>query len=268
MGVPALFRWLSQKYPKIISSVIEERPQEVVGEEIPVDFTQRNPNGEEFDNLYLDMNGIVHPCSHPEDKPPPATEEEMMHEVFKYTERVVNMVRPRKLLMIAIDGVAPRAKMNQQRSRRFRSAKENKEKDEEKAEYVKMLQSKGSAIQGEEILSKKTWDHNAITPGTPFMNLLATSLRWWIAKKLNTDPSWASLKIIISDASVPGEGEHKIMEFVRSQRRSIDHDPNTRHVIYGLDADLIMLGLATHEPHFRVLREDVFFQESKAREIW
>lgn len=48
------------------------------------------------------MNGIVHPCSHPEDKAPPETEEEMMLEVFTYTERVVNMVRPRKLLMIAI----------------------------------------------------------------------------------------------------------------------------------------------------------------------
>jgi 5'-3' exonuclease len=57
---------------------------------------------QEFDNLYLDMNGIVHPCSHPEDGAPPETEEEMMLEVFKYTERVVNMVRPRKLLMIAV----------------------------------------------------------------------------------------------------------------------------------------------------------------------
>jgi 5'-3' exoribonuclease 2 len=67
-----------------------------------VDITGPNPNGEEFDNLYLDMNGIVHPCSHPEDRPPPANEEEMMYEIFKYTERVVNMVRPRKLLMMAV----------------------------------------------------------------------------------------------------------------------------------------------------------------------
>ncbi|GFF39187.1 5'-3' exoribonuclease 2 [Aspergillus udagawae] len=268
MGVPALFRWLSNKYPKIISSVIEELPYEVNGEEVPVDTTKPNPNGEEMDNLYLDMNGIVHPCTHPEGKPPPANEQEMMVEIFKYTDRVVNMVRPRKLLMIAVDGVAPRAKMNQQRARRFRSAQEAKEADEKKEEFRKMLAKQNGNKVDEEIqeeVVKKTWDSNVITPGTPFMDILAASLRYWIAYKLNTDPAWEKLKIIISDATVPGEGEHKIMEFIRSQRAAPEHDPNTRHVIYGLDADLIMLGLATHEPHFRVLREDVFFQESRAR---
>ena len=102
MGVPALFRWLSQKYPKIVSQVVEEKAEQVEGQQIPVDTSRPNPNGEEFDNLYLDMNGIVHPCSHPEDRPPPATEEEMMLAVFQYTDRVVNMVRPRRLLMIAV----------------------------------------------------------------------------------------------------------------------------------------------------------------------
>ncbi|KAI9041135.1 5'-3' exoribonuclease 2 [Aspergillus affinis] len=267
MGVPALFRWLSNKYPKIISPVIEELPHEVDGAEVSVDTTRPNPNGEEMDNLYLDMNGIVHPCTHPEGKPPPANEQEMMLEIFKYTNRVVNMVRPRKLLMIAMDGVAPRAKMNEQRGRRFRSAREYKENSKKKEDLQKLLaKQQGKKISDEVIkeqVIQKTWDSNVITPGTPFMDILAASLRYWIAYKLNTDPSWEKMKIIISDATVPGEGEHKIMEFVRSQRASPEHNPNTRHVMYGLDADLIMLGLATHEPHFRILREDVFHQESK-----
>lgn len=158
--------------------------------------------------------------------------------------------------------------MNQQRSRRFRSAQEAQEKENDKQELIKLLkQQNGGNLSTEslETVTKKAFDSNSITPGTPFMDILALSLRYWCQYKLNTDPGWAELKIIISDATVPGEGEHKIMNFVRSQRASPDHDPNTRHVIYGLDADLIMLGLATHEPHFRVLREDVFFQEQKAR---
>ncbi|KAI8301808.1 GTPase-activator protein for Ras-like GTPase [Colletotrichum sp. SAR11_240] len=248
MGIPAAFRWLSNKYPKIISPVIEEQPVKMDdGSEIPVDTTGPNPNGEELDNLYLDMNGIVHPCSHPEDRPAPKDEEEMMLEVFRYTDRVVNMVRPRKLLMIAVDA---------------------QQKEEDKEELMKLLKQQNGGVIPEETLesmTKKAFDSNSITPGTPFMDILAASLRYWCAYKLNTDPAWARLKIIISDATVPGEGEHKIMSFVRSQRISPDYDPNTRHVIYGLDADLIMLGLATHEPHFRVLREDVFFQDSKPR---
>lgn len=229
--------------------------------DIPVDISRPNPNGEEFDCLYLDMNGIVHPCTHPEGKPAPETEEEMMTEVFKYTERVVNMIRPRKLLMMAIDGVAPRAKMNQQRSRRFRSAQDAKILQDQREEELEERRKRGQASEDEVV--KRSWDSNAITPGTPFMDLLASSLRYWIVHKLNTDPGWKNLCVVLSDASVPGEGEHKIMDYIRRKRSDPNHDPNMKHVIYGLDADLIMLSLATHEPHFKVLREDVFAQDLK-----
>lgn len=59
VGVPSFYRWLVNKYPNIRVKAIEDHC---------VDTSSLNPNGIEFDNLYLDMNGIIHPCFYPEDQ--------------------------------------------------------------------------------------------------------------------------------------------------------------------------------------------------------
>ena len=184
----------------------------------------------------------------------------MMIEIFKYIDRIFAMVRPRRLLYLAIDGVAPRAKMNQQRSRRFRAAQESKEKQDRALEIRKELVENGDEVPDEEISS---FDSNCITPGTPFMDLVARSLRYYIFKKVNSEPAWQQINVILSDASVPGEGEHKIVDYIRKQRLEPNYDPNQQNVIYGLDADLIMLSMATHESRFHVLREDVFSEDKQ-----
>uniref|UniRef100_A0A7N6F725 5'-3' exoribonuclease n=1 Tax=Anabas testudineus TaxID=64144 RepID=A0A7N6F725_ANATE len=216
MGVPAFFRWLSRKYPSIIVHSVEEKGKECNGVRIPVDTTKPNPNEVEFDNLYLDMNGIIHPCTHPEDKPAPKNEDEMMVAIFEYIDRLFNIVRPRRVLYMAIDGVAPRAKMNQQRSRRFRASKEGVELAEEKHRIREEIIQRGGYLPPDEI--KERFDSNCITPGTEFMDNLAQCLRYYVADRLSNDPGWKSVTVFLSDASVPGEGEHKIMDFIRRQR--------------------------------------------------
>uniref|UniRef100_A0A8C3Y2W9 5'-3' exoribonuclease n=1 Tax=Catharus ustulatus TaxID=91951 RepID=A0A8C3Y2W9_CATUS len=254
MGVPAFFRWLSRKYPSIIVNCVEEKAKECNGVKVPIDTSKPNPNEVEFDNLYLDMNGIIHPCTHPEDKPAPKNEDEMMVAIFEYIDRIFNIVRPRRLLYMAIDGVAPRAKMNQQRSRRFRASKEGMEAAEEKQKIRQEILAKGRAVALSEVFPRES--PCLMTSGTEFMDNLAKCLRYYIADRLNSDPGWKNLTVILSDASAPGEGEHKIMDYIRRQRAQPNHDPNTHHCLCGADADLIMLGLATHEPNFTIIREE------------
>ncbi|XP_008583850.1 PREDICTED: 5'-3' exoribonuclease 1 [Galeopterus variegatus] len=238
MGVPKFYRWISERYP-CLSEVVKEH-------QIP-----------EFDNLYLDMNGIIHQCSHPNDDDVHfrISDDKIFTDIFHYLEVLFRIIKPRKVFFMAVDGVAPRAKMNQQRGRRFRSAKEAEDK------------TKKAIEKGETLPTEARFDSNCITPGTEFMARLHEHLKYFVNMKISTDKSWQGVTIYFSGHETPGEGEHKIMEFIRSEKAKPDHDPNTRHCLYGLDADLIMLGLTSHEAHFSLLREEVRFGGKKTQRV-
>jgi len=194
---------------------------EVVGEE-----------GVKCDHLYLDMNGIIHNATHGDDSEKALlSDSEMVILLEQKLDSVFNAVNPQKLVYFAVDGVAPRAKMNQQRMRRFLSAA-----DREK--------------------HKLPFDSNSITPGTEFMQKVSVWLKNYINTRISSHPAWQKIAVLFSGSEIPGEGEHKLLAFIRNLKRFPGYNPNTRHVFYGMDADLIFLGLSTHEPYFSILREE------------
>ena len=112
---------------------------------------------------------------------------------------------------------------------------------------------KGDLMDPDELIEAH-WDHNVITPGTEFMQALSNRLHAYIEERVQSG-IFKDIKVIFSDWSIPGEGEHKILHFIRTQRLQEGYDPNTTHCIYGADADLLFLALSTHEPRMLVIRE-------------
>lgn len=180
--------------------------------------------------LYVDLNGVIHPLCHG-----PAvddlSEEEKIKNILLYLENLIELVKPTSVLYLAADGVAPRAKINQQRARRYMSAA------------------------GASSSAEKKFDPNAISPGTLFMDRVTKAIQGFIHAKLEEkSPLWGGLSIILSDSNVPSEGEHKIIQFLRSQRKSSSFFSD-HNVIVGLDADLILLSLELHVPRIVLMRE-------------
>jgi 5'-3' exonuclease len=106
------------------------------------------------------------------------TEEQIFTSIFAYVDHLFGKIKPKKLFFMAVDGVAPRAKMNQQRSRRFRTAKEAQEV-REKAER-----------KGEKLPDEKAFDSNCITPGASLYRGAGSLVsNFWFIKELY---SWRS----------------------------------------------------------------------------
>ena len=188
MGIPYYFYYLTKKYSNII---VRELPKKI--------------------NIYaIDFNGIIHPEAANE-----TNEEKLIINLWNKINNYNDLYKPEKLI-ICIDGVAPFAKIIQQRKRRYLTFYKNKI---------------------DKVVS--TWDTNAISPGTKFMNKLNNYI---IENNKN--------KYIFSGSNEPGEGEHKIFKMIN------ENENEKPIIINGLDADLIILSLISGINNIYLMREN------------
>jgi 5'-3' exonuclease len=195
MGIPYYFYYLTKKYRNIIIN------------ELPTDI-----------QIYaIDFNGIIHPEAHKELNNP--NKEQLFINLWNKINYYNDNFKPDKML-ICIDGVAPLAKIIQQRKRRYLSIYKNKI---------------------DEIDVK--WDTNAISTGTEFMNNLDEFIQMKIEKENKSS-------FILNGSKNAGEGEHKIFNYFK------DIDNTKSIIINGLDADLIILSLISGLSNIYLMREN------------
>lgn len=235
MGIPGFFGFI-KKYNdhydiKIIKKCIEELKTNLDEnkEEIVVDTNFHK-------HLFLDFNGAIYTAYH---KNKVDTIDALVANTIGYLDVLCSIHSDLETIYIAIDGSPPRAKAEQQRTRRFHS------KDEKNT--LLRLNEK-FATETEKITKEDGGlDTNMITPGTPFMYKLCLEIK----NHIKTSPIYANKKVIFSGADVPLEGEHKILHYIKQNT----WQPDDMILIYGLDADLIMLSIASHVNSIYLLRE-------------
>jgi len=192
MGIPYYFYILTKKYEDILLTNINFKP----------------------DIIYFDFNGIIHPISSKNN----STNDIVFDNLWIFIENNIDKFNPNEIT-ICVDGIAPLAKIIQQRKRRYLS------------NYRKIIDEENTS-----------WDSNCITPGTDFMNQLNIFMKNKI--RYNTK----SCIINYNGSENNGEGEHKIFNYIKI-------NDNKKIIIHGLDADLIILSLMSHKDNIYLMRE-------------
>ena len=204
MGIPSYFSYIVRNHRNIIK---------------PLSVSADSPK---INNLYLDCNSFIYDAHHHlsktggsnKTKNTAVHEDNIIKHVCESLIKMMKQLKPNKRILIAFDGVAPMAKLNQQRNRRYMTAFQNSIADNKES----------------------IWNTASITPGTAFMQKLGQN----ITNRFQRPCEFGLEQIIVSSSDEPGEGEHKIYEYIRN---NTNYHQNTQTIIYGLDADLIMLTL-------------------------
>ena len=226
MGIPSYFSYIIKNHAKILSTL----------------YFQKNIAKTPFSKLYMDCNSIIYDSFYSLEKSETYhtmsmtdIEKYLIADVILNINKYIQFITPSTTIYIAFDGVAPFAKMEQQRTRRYKS------------QYLSTFTH-----------SKKPsrWNTSSITPGTSFMNELSRVIKEEFANK---EEVYGVRQIIVSGANIPGEGEHKIYEHMR--QTSTIHD---NVAVYGLDSDLIMLSIfhTIYSKNIYIFREAPVFGDS------
>lgn len=169
-------------------------------------------------------------------------EKMMFEEICTKVEDLRKKIKPSTTLLLCVDGVAGLGKMNQQRQRRFRASQERQ--DNLETSTVPLAQQAGIPA----------FNSNGFTPGTPLMDRLTRYIDRYIRMKQSSCPEWHALRVIFSNEKAPGEGEHKIMHYVRQHGT-----PKDSVCIHGMDGDLVMLGLLLPTSSVVIAREQGYY---------
>lgn len=199
----------------------------------------------QVDALAIDFNCIVYTCLRSSELPPyPGLADEEKHrtwenqlltEVCAALKDIYESAGKPKTVYVAVDGVVPMAKIRQQRMRRFKS----------------VWWAEKEVEMGVRKREDPRWDTNAITPGTHFMESLTHRIGTYCNQR-----GWE-----FSSANENGEGEHKLVRWLRERPTIKDC------VIFGLDADLILLSMLYSKLHSKnvwLMREKAEFQDAGA----
>lgn len=223
MGVPGFFAWLLRKCK--VTDIIKNELNETV------------------DILYIDANCLFHPqCFkvlnfYSNDINVDKLIDKMIKRILNYIDYLITYVNPRLEVFISVDGVAPMAKMNQQRKRRFKTMQENDIRNNLKKKYNKDIST--------------IWSNTCITPGTKFMELLHQK----IINHIQLNKIGLKINYTYSSYHVIGEGEHKILQDIKKRTNQ-----DLVYVIYGLDADLLFLSMASKKNNIYLLREETILR--------
>ncbi len=211
MGIPSYFSYIIKNYSNIIRQI----------RDIP------NVNGIRFQYLLMDCNSIIYDEFRKMECErngaayiPDEMENTLIRNVSKKISEYIGFIKPTKLVYIAFDGVAPLAKMEQQRTRRYKGG----------------VLSRMNAFISSKSSSDNAWSTSNITPGTSFMKKLTKQIGNAFG---GLEKHYGVEHIIVSGTDKCGEGEHKMFQHLRESNITTSDTV----AVYGLDSDLIMLSV-------------------------